>query len=157
MISKILGLRVGCLHDPERLRAAPDRPALLAVPPRHPPEFRPPAAVPRVPGQVELSPPPHRLGTAASVWPDATAHHAARVIRCNYPTAHAAYTRFRLALQALTDAEKRPLLGELELDESYFGGKRGRGAGGKVPVFGILGRAGRVYTVTRSRTAPRRR
>ena len=58
-----------------------------------------------------------------------------------------AYTRFRLAIQALTDAEKRPLLGELELDESYFGGKRGRGAGGKVPVFGILERAGRVYTV----------
>ena len=81
----------------------------------------------------------------------ATAHHAARVVRCSYPTAHAAYTRFRLALQAMTDAEKRPLLGELELDESYFGGKRkgkrGRGASGKVPVFGILERAGRVYTV----------
>lgn len=33
--------------------------------------------------------------------------------------------------------------GEIELDESYFGvgrvrGKRGRGAGGKIPVFGIL-------------------
>ena len=80
-----------------------------------------------------------------------TAHHAARQLRCSYPTAHAAYTRFRLALQTLTDAEKRPLLGELELDESYFGGKRkgkrGRGAAGKVPVFGILERAGRVYTV----------
>ena len=47
--------------------------------------------------------------------------------------------------------EKRPLLGELELDESYFGGKRkgkrGRGAAGKVAVFGILERDGRVYTV----------
>lgn len=36
-------------------------------------------------------------------------------------------------------------------DESYFGGvrkgKRGRGAGGKVPVFGILKRSGKVYTV----------
>jgi len=35
-------------------------------------------------------------------------------------------------------------------DESYFGGrrkgKRGRGAGGKVPVFGLLKRGGRVYT-----------
>ncbi|MFO0796135.1 MAG: IS1595 family transposase [Gemmataceae bacterium] len=80
-----------------------------------------------------------------------TAHHAARVVRCSYPTAYAAYTRFRLTLQAVTDDEKRPLLGELELDESYFGGKRkgkrGRGAGGKVAVFGILERAGRVYTV----------
>ena len=37
------------------------------------------------------------------------------------------------------------------MDESYFGGrrkgKRGRGAGGKVPVFGLLKRGGRVYTV----------
>ena len=37
------------------------------------------------------------------------------------------------------------------MDESYFGGvrkgKRGRGAAGKVPVFGLLKRGGRVYTV----------
>ena len=69
----------------------------------------------------------------------ATAHHAARVVRCSYPTAHATYTRFRLTLQTMTDEEKEPLLGELELDESYFGGKRkgkrGRGAAGKVAVF----------------------
>lgn len=43
------------------------------------------------------------------------------------------------------------LSGEVEVDESYFGarrvrGKRGRGAGGKTPVFGILERGGRVYT-----------
>lgn len=40
--------------------------------------------------------------------------------------------------------------GKIELDESYFGGvrkgKRGRGAAGKVPVFGILKRGGKVYT-----------
>ena len=40
--------------------------------------------------------------------------------------------------------------GEIEVDESYFGGcrkgKRGRGATGKVPVFGLLKRGGRVYT-----------
>ena len=38
---------------------------------------------------------------------------------------------------------------EVELDESYFGarrkGKRGRGAAGKVTVFVILERAGRVW------------
>ena len=37
------------------------------------------------------------------------------------------------------------------MDESYFGGrrkgKRGRGAVGKVPVFGLLKRNGKVYTV----------
>ncbi len=41
--------------------------------------------------------------------------------------------------------------GEIELDESYFGdirkGKRGRGAGGKTAVFGLLKRNGKVYTV----------
>jgi transposase len=40
--------------------------------------------------------------------------------------------------------------GEIEVDESYFGGKRkgkrGRGAAGKVPVFGLLKRGGRAYT-----------
>ena len=40
--------------------------------------------------------------------------------------------------------------GEIEVDESYFGGarkgNRGRGAAGKVPVFGLLKRGGKVYT-----------
>ena len=41
--------------------------------------------------------------------------------------------------------------GEIELDESYFGarrirGVRGRGAKGKVPVFGMLKRGDKVYT-----------
>jgi transposase-like protein len=41
--------------------------------------------------------------------------------------------------------------GEVEVDESYFGprrvrGKRGRGAGNKVLVLGILKRGGKVYT-----------
>ncbi len=40
--------------------------------------------------------------------------------------------------------------GEFELDESYFGakrvrGKRGRGAAGKTPVFGLLKRDGNVH------------
>ena len=41
--------------------------------------------------------------------------------------------------------------GQIELDESYLGGarkgKRGRGAAGKVIVFGLLKRNGKVYTV----------
>ena len=44
-----------------------------------------------------------------------------------------------------------PLIGEIEVDESYFGarrvkGKRGRGAYGKTIVFGLLKREGKVYT-----------
>ena len=49
-------------------------------------------------------------------------------------------------------AEEAPFLdGEVEVDESYFGGarkgKRGRGAAGKVPVFGLLKRGGRVHAL----------
>jgi transposase len=80
-----------------------------------------------------------------------TAHHAARVIRCDYRTAHTAFAGFRRTLADLATEERRALLGELELDESYFGGKRkgkrGRGAAGKVAVFGVLERAGKVFTV----------
>ena len=43
-----------------------------------------------------------------------------------------------------------PLCGVVEADESYFGGHRkgirGCGAAGKVPVFGLLKRRGKVYT-----------
>ena len=47
--------------------------------------------------------------------------------------------------------QQSPLKGEVEVDESYFGakrvkGKRGCGASGKTPVFGILQRGGKVYT-----------
>jgi len=47
--------------------------------------------------------------------------------------------------------QSSPFSGEVEVDESYFGakrikGKRGRGAYGKTPVFGILQRGGNVYT-----------
>ena len=49
---------------------------------------------------------------------------------------------------SLKEQEKE--LGEFELDESYFGarrvrGKRGRGAAGKTPVFGLLKRNGKVF------------
>lgn len=52
----------------------------------------------------------------------------------------------------MAEAEARPLTGELECDESYFGGRRrggrrGRASGQKVIVFGILERQGRVSTV----------
>ena len=46
--------------------------------------------------------------------------------------------------------EASPVSGQVEVDESYFGGrhsgKRGRGADGKVIVFGLFKRNGKVYT-----------
>jgi len=60
------------------------------------------------------------------------------------------YQKLRLRIGSLTEEEEQ-LSGEIEADESYFGarrirGKRGRGAKGKVPVFGLLKRNGKVYT-----------
>ena len=62
--------------------------------------------------------------------------------------------RFYLVLRQIIaeEMEKAAALhGEVEVDESYFGGKRkgkrGRGAAGKVPVFGLLKRGGRVYAL----------
>jgi len=61
------------------------------------------------------------------------------------------YDGLRLRILALTLEEARPFAGEVEIDESYFGarrvrGKRGRGAGGKTPVIGLLKRGGKVFT-----------
>ena len=54
----------------------------------------------------------------------------------------------RLAIVANSTNSDDLLKGEVELDESYFGGRRkgnrGRGAFNKVPVFGILERNGVV-------------
>ncbi len=59
-------------------------------------------------------------------------------------------TRLREVLFHTAELESAKLSGEIELDESYFGGKRkgqrGRGAAGKSIVFGLLERDGRVYT-----------
>ncbi|MGD1089304.1 MAG: IS1595 family transposase [Verrucomicrobiota bacterium] len=60
------------------------------------------------------------------------------------------FQHFRRRLAQLCEAES-PLRGEVEIDESYFGGrrvrgKRGRGAFKKVPVLGLLKRNGKVYT-----------
>ena len=78
----------------------------------------------------------------------ATARSAAQVVGIQANTA----IRFFMRLRQLI-ASKLPsyeLSGEVEADESYFGGarkgKRGRGAAGKVAVFGLLKRGGKVYT-----------
>jgi transposase len=66
----------------------------------------------------------------------------------SYPTALKAFDLVRYAILTSADDAQELLGGEIELDESYFGGRRkgrrGRGAGGKVPVFGIYERNGVV-------------
>lgn len=75
-----------------------------------------------------------------------TARQAATHLGVSYPTVLRAFTLIRKAI--LAQEQPQIMRSEVELDESYFGGrrkgKRGRGAAGKVPVFGILERKGKV-------------
>lgn len=72
-----------------------------------------------------------------------TARAAAEISGVNRNTAILLYHKLREVIFEALDAEMPELMaGEIEVDESYFGGhrkgKRGRGAAGKVPVFGLL-------------------
>ena len=87
-----------------------------------------------------------------------TARAAAELVGVHRNTAAGFYTRLRHVIaEELVTAS--PVAGEVEVDESYFGGvrkgKRGRGAAGKVPVFGRLQRGGKVYTVMNPERADR--
>jgi len=77
-----------------------------------------------------------------------TARAAAQIIGVQVNTSTSFYMRLRHLI-----AGKLPcyeMSGEVEADESYCGGvrkgERGRGAAGKVAVFGLLKRRGKVYT-----------
>ena len=81
---------------------------------------------------------------------DLTASDAAQLCGLSVRSINDIYQRIRLRL-AQHCATRSPFAGELEADESYFGprrvrGKRGRGAGGKTIVFGLLKRDDCVYT-----------
>ena len=80
-----------------------------------------------------------------------TALTAARLCSVNRKTATYFFLRLREIIALELEAESEAMFGgEIEVDESYFGGKRkgmrGRGAAGKIPVFGLLKRGGKVYT-----------
>lgn len=76
----------------------------------------------------------------------ATARTAARLIGVKKSTAVYYFHRLRAIINQMSEDET-PFAGEVEVDESYFGGRRrGRGAARKVPVFGLLKRGGKVYT-----------
>ncbi len=79
-----------------------------------------------------------------------TALTAASLCGVNRKTAAYFFHRLREMIALDLEAESAAMFGgEIEVDESYFGGKRkakrGRGAAGKIPVFGLLKRGGRVY------------
>lgn len=79
------------------------------------------------------------------------ARTAAELTGVNRNTAILFFRKLREIIAARLAAEAPFLEGEVEVDESYFGGRRkggrGRDAAGKVPVFGLLKRGGRVHAV----------
>jgi len=78
----------------------------------------------------------------------ASARKASQEVHLNYKTTLRAYDILRRILVEELARNDEILKGELEADEAYFGGKRkgnrGRGAGGKTIVYGILERGGKV-------------
>jgi transposase len=81
---------------------------------------------------------------------DLTATDCAELSGVSVRSVNTIYLRVRRRLAEHCE-QVSPLGGELEADESYFGprrvrGLRGRGAGGKTVVFGLLKRGQNVYT-----------
>ena len=72
-----------------------------------------------------------------------TARCTGFLVGVNFKTSAYYFHRLReIIAYQLEQEDDAVFSGEIEIDESYFGGKRkgkrGRGAAGKVPVFGLL-------------------
>lgn len=76
---------------------------------------------------------------------------AAKFAKVHRNTASKFFKKIRLKIAEELSNNQEKLKGEIEIDESYFGGRRkgnrGRGASGKQIVFGILERGGQVRTI----------
>jgi len=79
---------------------------------------------------------------------DTSVREAAHQLGLSYNTVYDLFDLFRQSIVRTDSDTAFTLSGEIEMDESYFGGRRkgnrGRGAAGKIPVFGILERGGKV-------------
>lgn len=83
---------------------------------------------------------------------DLTASDTAEISSLSRNSINRLFTQIRQRIFALTQSELegQKFAGVFECDESYFGakrvrGKKGRGAAGKTPVFGLLKRGEHVY------------
>ncbi|PJA38008.1 IS1595 family transposase, partial [candidate division WWE3 bacterium CG_4_9_14_3_um_filter_41_6] len=89
---------------------------------------------------------------------DCTATQTTKIVQVNRNTVNRYYNQFRdhIIEDAIKDRLKYAVGNGIEVDESYFGakrvrGKRGRGAGRKILVLGLLRREGKVFTQIISR------
>jgi transposase len=82
---------------------------------------------------------------------EVSARKTAKELSLDYRLVHRRFMQFRKKISGYCNQEAKKLNGELELDETYFGGKRkgnrGRGAFNKAIAFGILERKGKVHTI----------
>ena len=81
-----------------------------------------------------------------------TARSASNLLSINPNSAALFYRKIRQVINHDLSHQAHEIFdGQVELDESYFGGvrkgKRGRGASGKIAVFGVLKRGAKVFTV----------
>jgi transposase-like protein len=82
---------------------------------------------------------------------DSGATETSKRLGMNRNTINRIYKLLRQRIYELSESHRKEKVGgDIEVDESYFGakrvrGKRGRGAQGKIPVFGLLKRDGVVY------------
>jgi len=82
---------------------------------------------------------------------DIEATKVSEISNISRPAINRLFTYFRTIIAEYCEENSIFETGEIEIDESYFGarcvkGKRGRGARGKTPVFGLLKRDDRGYT-----------
>jgi len=86
---------------------------------------------------------------------DIQANKTAELLGINRNTINHWYGIFRRAIYVHQMKEFEKIIGEAEIDESYFGARRKRGFRGKLkrgrgtqkqPVFGVIKRSGHVYT-----------
>jgi transposase len=82
---------------------------------------------------------------------DLSASDTARLTGLTTKTVNSIYLKIRKRIAQACERESPFVSGEVEADELYFGarrvrGKKGRGAGGKTPVFGLFKRNGQVYS-----------
>jgi transposase len=82
---------------------------------------------------------------------DLTGFQIASLLHLNRNTINRILNLISIRIAQICEEESIFDMGEIEIDESYFGarrvsGKAGRGAGGKTIVFGLKKRNGKVYT-----------
>ncbi|SDE10006.1 transposase [Riemerella columbipharyngis] len=81
---------------------------------------------------------------------DIEAQKVSEITGVSRPTINKMFDKIRELIAEECEKDSSLRKDEIELDESYFGakrvrGKKGRGAKGKIPVFGRLKREGKVY------------